>query len=153
MSNKQPIESTPCPDTCPTGWARVSCGIKQLVCRAQALFEPLCERDKGALTRDEVQVLARSAEAVHAILKDRVGFSEILLAAPMLRADVLDYINAAAAEHIILPPAVHEIGRGRLTIWNRIGILPMSGLSCTCCMGYRLWAALIIGIVLGKLAL
>jgi hypothetical protein len=35
------------------------------------------------------------------------------------------------------------------TIWNLIGEFPTKYTDCTCCLGYRIWAALFVGLVAG----
>ena len=49
----------------------------------------------------------------------------------------------------VLPESVAAWIAPRKTLLNRIGEIASYGTECTCCLGYRIWIALFVGIGVG----
>lgn len=148
MSNKSPLPSSPC-EVC-TGW--IQCRLKAIVCWAQERLEFLCERNYSApLSMGERLYLADDWNRFHAERRKDVVSERCMKADYTSRAAFKDWLDCATAHGFIPSPETLRIVRGRLTITNRFGLLPTTGLSCMCCAGYRVWFALVLGAVIGKI--
>ena len=148
MSNKSPIETTPC-GVC-TGWLR--CKAQAIMCWAQARLEFLCERDKDALiTLGEQQMFFSDWERFHAEFAGQVISERCMKADYTSRAAFADWLQCATDHGFTPTIEARSASIGALTLTNRVGLLPMAGLTCMCCAGYRAWAALAVGLVLGWL--
>jgi hypothetical protein len=145
MSNKSPIESTPC-GVC-RGWAW--CKIKAVTCWLQNKLEFLCERSKPELTDEDRADMALDFAMFHAKFSGKVISERCLEASYETREEFSDWLKCAEDHGYEATKTTKDILRGRLTLINKIGMLPTTGLSCMCCAGYRVWFALIIGMLLG----
>lgn len=148
MSNKTPISPTPC-EVC-TGW--VQCKLKGALCWAQAQLEFLCERNTAQnLSIPEQLALLSEWQRFHEEHAASVISERCTKADYSNREAFIDWANCAAAHGFALSAAAQDLLRGRLTLKNKIGLLPVTGLACMCCAGYRVWGALLLGGALGWL--
>ena len=86
-----------------------------------------------------------------------VGVSEFLLV-PMpayglawTRKWFKEYLETAEAHKYQPTEAERAMTRGKLTLLNKFFLLPAAFTSCRCCLGMRIYAALVIGLLLGKI--
>jgi hypothetical protein len=145
MSNKTPIQSTPC-SVC-HGWLR--CKIKAMTCWAQDKIEFLCERKKrGEMKKSEFLIADHAFERFHLAMAGQViseGAAKITYTLEGYR----EWLECAKASGFEPTQTEEQLSWGRLTLANKIGMLPTTGLTCMCCAGYRVWFALVLGVVLG----
>lgn len=148
MSNKSPIASSPC-GVC-AGWVR--CKIKSAACWVQERLEFLCERDKSApLTPLERYLLVQDWTRFHAEFKAQVISERCTKADYSSRAAFADWLQCAQDHGFVATAEVQTIMLGRISLMNKFGLLPTAGLTCMCCAGYRVWAALGVGFIVGWL--
>ena len=146
MSNKSPIESSPC-GVC-VGW--VSCKAKAALCWAQNKLEFLCERDMNApLDLQEQRTLANDWMRFHEERRKDVISERCMKADYTSRAAFKDWTDCAIAHGFTPSSGTVTALKGKLTFLNRIGLLPTTGLTCMCCAGYRVWGAALLGLAVG----
>ncbi len=69
------------------------------------------------------------------------------------RADVAEWIQCVQDHGYTLPDMVLEIGKGKLTLPNKVGMAFSYGTTCKCCVAYRGMALgavmLVSGMIIG----
>jgi hypothetical protein len=65
------------------------------------------------------------------------------------RTDISIFCDIVSAFGIEAPKEIKNICIGKYTLLNAIGNFPTKNLECMCCAGYRVWLALIVGVLLG----
>lgn len=146
MSNKSPIPSSPC-DVC-TGW--LQCKLKAAICWAQSKIDFLCERGTAKeLSVPEKVVLLSDWTRFHEEFGASVVSERCIKADYTDRAAFKDWATCACAHGFVLSYAAQQVLNGRLTLANKAGLLPVAGLTCMCCAGYRVWGALLLGFAAG----
>jgi hypothetical protein len=145
MSAQNPLNTpiTPCDGECGLAQSTWQCLIEQIKCKLQSsIFDPLCETEDYLLNAAEVERFAAMSAALIKQLPG--GYSEALLRVPFNAHGVREWLDMYELHQSSDMKDLRAIAKGRLTVWNRIGMA--LGASCRCCSGYRIIVAFALGL-------
>jgi hypothetical protein len=155
MSNRKPIPASQCDHCGFSGLKQIKCYALNVICWLQASIEFVCERDTRnvpaniAIRFDELSNWMAKALRIEGVYSEGLDMAKQPLNSPETLRAWFELYSLTTGKTV--PEAIENVLVGELTIWNRIGLIPTFGVSCMCCAGYRAWAALIVGLLLGGL--